>query len=173
MLIYLQMLETPEERSKFESLYLRYRGLMHYVAMELLHNRQDAEDAVHQAFLSVLQHLQKISDIDCPETRSYLVIITERKAIDLLRERQHLTDEALDEGRLGVHIPLPGDNGLADALAKLPPRYREILLLRFDCGYSTRELADMLDMDRATVQKLIWRAREALKKTYGEGGGQT
>ena len=49
MLLYLQMLETPEEKSLFEQIYLEYRGLMYHVAYEILHNDQDAEDAVHQA----------------------------------------------------------------------------------------------------------------------------
>lgn len=47
MLIYLQMLETPEEKSLFEQIYLEYCGLMFHVAYEILHNEQDAEDAVH------------------------------------------------------------------------------------------------------------------------------
>ena len=53
MLLYLQMLETPEEKSLFEQIYLEYRGLMYHVAYEILHNDQDAEDAVHQAFVTV------------------------------------------------------------------------------------------------------------------------
>lgn len=54
MLIYLQMIESEADKSKFERLYLRYRGLMFSVAMRLLSNEQDAEDAVHQAFLSII-----------------------------------------------------------------------------------------------------------------------
>ena len=50
MLIYLQMIDTPEERSKFEQIYLEYKGLMFHVAYDILHNEQDAEDAVHQGF---------------------------------------------------------------------------------------------------------------------------
>ena len=49
MLIYMMMLETPEEKSLFEQIYLEYRGLMFHVAYEILHNEQDAEDAVHHA----------------------------------------------------------------------------------------------------------------------------
>ena len=50
MIVYLQIIETAEERSKFEQLYLEYKGLMFHVAFDILHNEQDAEDAVHQAF---------------------------------------------------------------------------------------------------------------------------
>ena len=53
MLIYLQMLESPEEKSILEQIYLEYRGLMYHVAYEILHNEQDAEDAVHHAFVKI------------------------------------------------------------------------------------------------------------------------
>jgi len=39
---------------------------------------------VHQAFLSILENLDKISNVECPKTQSYIVIIVERKAIDTI-----------------------------------------------------------------------------------------
>lgn len=164
MPIYLQLLEPGTEQSKFERLYLQYRGLMLRVANSILHNGQDAEDATHQAFLAILNNLDKISEVDCPQTRAYIVIIVERKAIDLLRSRKKAVSFDDEEAELGVDVPLPGDSPLADALAKLPPRYREVLLLRFDNGYSTREIAALLGMEHGTVQKLVWRAKDALEK---------
>ena len=62
MLIYLQMIDTPEERSKFEQIYLEYKGLMFHVAYDILHNEQDAEDAVHQAFVKVAENIKKIGE---------------------------------------------------------------------------------------------------------------
>ena len=47
LVYYLQMLDTPEEKIWFEQIYLKYRGLMYHVADGILHNSQDAEDAVH------------------------------------------------------------------------------------------------------------------------------
>ena len=60
MLIYLQMIDTPEERSKFEQIYLEYKGLMFHVAYEILHNEQDAEDAVHHAFVKIAENIRAI-----------------------------------------------------------------------------------------------------------------
>lgn len=77
MIIYLQMIESDEDKSKFEQLYIMYKGLMFHVAMKILKNEFDAEDAVHQAFLSLIENLKKISDVKCPKTRAYIVIITE------------------------------------------------------------------------------------------------
>ena len=61
MLIYLQMLESPEEKSILEQIYLEYRGLMYHVAYKILHNEQDAEDAVHHAFVKIAENIKKIS----------------------------------------------------------------------------------------------------------------
>lgn len=109
MLIYLQMLECEEDKDKFEQIYLRYRGLMFHVAMQILQQEQDAEDVVHQAFLAVLKHLKKISRVECPKTRAFVVIIVERKAIDRLRERNRAAGLPFEEWMSGTEIPLPGD----------------------------------------------------------------
>lgn len=168
MFIYLQMIETDEDKSRFEQIYLKHRGLMFNCAIRLLRNRQDAEDAVHQAFLSIAKNISKVSDVDCPQTRSFCVIITERKAIDIIRQRNKVLDTDFDENIAGVYVPPPGDSGLADAMAALPPRYRQALLLRFDNGYSTWEMASILGMSRGAVQKLLWRAKEELRKRLEE-----
>ena len=79
MIVYLQMISEPADKSKFESLYMKYRGMMYHVAHQILRNEADAEDAVHQAFLSILKNMDKIRQVDSPDTRAYVTIITERK----------------------------------------------------------------------------------------------
>lgn len=168
MLMYLSMIETADDRDKFERLYTRYRNLMYHVAYKILGNHYDAEDAVHQAFVAVIRNLDKIGEIDCPKTRSFIALIAERKAIDLIRIGHGEKLIPLNEDLLGMEVPAPGDHGLADALAKLPACYREVLLLRFDNGYSTKELAGILDMTESGVRKLIGRAKKALGQLLEE-----
>ena len=164
MLIYLQAIESEEERSKFEQLYFQYRGLMYHVAMRILNNPHSAEDAVHLAFLSIIENLKKISEVKCPKTRSYIVIIVERKAIDMIRANSKILDIDFEDTIAGIPIPLPGDSRVADAMAVLPARYREILLLHYDNGFNTKEIAMMLSMKRGSAQKLLWRAKESLRE---------
>ncbi|MBE6935990.1 MAG: sigma-70 family RNA polymerase sigma factor [Ruminococcaceae bacterium] len=166
MMVYLSLLSTPEEQSKFAALYERYHLLMLRAARRLLPSEADAEDAVHQAFLSVLSNLEKISEIDCPKTRAYLVIIVERKAIDLLRQQKRVTE--LDDSVPGLHVPPPGDGGLADAMASLSAPYREVLLLRYYHGYSVREIAALLHDRESAVQKRLQRAKNALRDKLRE-----
>ena len=59
MMIYLQTIDTAEDRSKFEQLYEQYKQLMFYTAFQILKRPQDAEDAVHHAFLSIAEIFQK------------------------------------------------------------------------------------------------------------------
>ena len=56
----------------------------------------------------------------------------------------------------------PERDTLAAAIASLPPRYHSVLLLRYDCGYSNAEIANILDMTEPNVRKLIQRAKEKL-----------
>lgn len=163
-MLYLQMLPSPSEKDKFEQIYTLYRGLMFYIARRILPGEADAEDAVHQAFVSIIENLKKISEVRCPKTRSYVVIITERKAIDILRSRSRLSPEAFEESTRGVELPLPGDGGLSDAMSRLPAAYREVLLLRYYHDYTVREIAPMLGRKPGAVQKLLTRAKAALRK---------
>lgn len=170
MLCYFSMIETQEDQDKFERIYTKYRNLMYHAAYQVLQNHHDAEDAVHQAFISVIRHIKNIKEIDSPKTRSFLVLITERKAIDILRVNRRDKIVALDEEIAGILIPPPGDNGLADALAKLPAHYRQVLMLRFDNGFSVRELAGLLGISESGVRHLIRRARNALARELEREG---
>ena len=77
-----------------------------------------------------MKHYHKFSRIDCPETRAYVVITVERKALDILRAKRRVLPMEPEELRPGLEAPQTGDNGLADALTRLPARYRQVLLLR-------------------------------------------
>lgn len=169
MLIYLQAISSADEQEKFTQLYERYRGLMFYQAHRILPETQDAEDAVHQAFLSILEHLDKITDVDCPKTRAYVVIIAESRAIDILRSRKRLISAEDCTELPAPEILMDSGSDLARAMTRLPARYREALLLRFDMGYTTKELSALFGMNRAAVQKLLWRAKDALRQELERG----
>ena len=60
MIIYLQTIDNPADKAKFEQLYLHYQAFMYQVAFQILQNKQDAEDAVHNAFLSIAKNMEKV-----------------------------------------------------------------------------------------------------------------
>ena len=170
MLIYLQAIEEPEERSKFEQVYLAYRGLMFYVAKQLLGSDEDAWDAVHDAFVSIAKNIKKISEPVCPKTKGFVVIIVERKALDILRRRLRMPTDELDDELPGVPIDYEGGSALGQCIARLPARYREIILLKYDQGYTTREVAQIMGLTLANAQSLDKRAKKRLEKICKEEG---
>lgn len=166
MIIYYQMIDTPEDRSKFEQIYLEYRGLMFHVANEILHNEQDSEDAVHQAFLNVAENMKKIGEPGCPKTKSYVVTIVENKAIDLYRRHKRHQMVELNDDVQGIQVVYEGESALTACILKLPARYREAILLRYVQGYSVKEMAPILGLSFAAASKLDQRAKARLKNLY-------
>lgn len=154
---------AQESKDKLQSIYDAYRHAMAHTAMAILHNHHDAEDAVQQAFLSIAQLVHTLGDPEDPRTRSYVLITAEHKAIDILRRRR--PELPLDEALCGgISIPMPCEDALSTALARLPARYRELLLLRFDVGLSAREIAKLMGLTRSNVQKLLYRAKQLLRQ---------
>ena len=170
MLVYLQLIDSPEERSRFEELYTSYRKLMFHVAKGILGNDQDAEDAVHDAFLSIAKNFDKISTEDRHKTKAFVVIVVEHKAINIYHQKKRASDiEYLDE-ITGISVHLPDDDGMASCLLKLPARYRELLLLKYEWGYDNRALSALLGISEAGVRKLNQRAKESLEKLCRKEG---
>jgi len=60
-MIYLQMIESEDDKVKFEEIYRKYKSLMFYAANKILHNEQDAEDAVHMAFIKIAENIKKMN----------------------------------------------------------------------------------------------------------------
>lgn len=170
MLLYLAMIETQEELDLFETIYSQYRYLMLHVANKILQNHHDAEDAVHEAFLSVIKNFDKFSDVESPKTRSLIVLIVERKAIDILRKKHKENLAEINEDILGIEVPAPGDLGVADAIVRLSANHREVLLMRFDIGLTNREIAKLLDITESGVRKLLGRAKRELRSELQKDG---
>ena len=170
MLLYLTMIDTPEEQDLFEAIYTKYRYLMLHVANKILQNHHDAEDAVHEAFIAVIKNIKKFSDVTSPKTRLLIVLIVERKAIDILRKRQKKTEVELNEDILGIEVPAPGDLGIADAIARLAANHREVLLMRYDVGLTNREIAILLGITESGVRKLLGRAKRELRSELQKDG---
>lgn len=167
MLIYLAMIESDADKSKFEIIYTSYKNLMLYHANQILGDTNDTEDVVHESFLKIAKIIDRIEKPKCPKTKNLVVTIVERTAIDLYRRRQRRQVIPMVEEY--IHVPSPKDiedlhqkTDLAVAMATLPTRYREVLLLRYDNGFSEAEVAQILSISQENVHKTIQRAKKKL-----------
>ena len=169
MLLYTQTIEDPRQTRQFEDIYTACRGRLLALARRKLCGGAEAEDAVHQAFLALAEHFPRLCRLPRPQLEAYLVVVTERKCIDCLRQQARRDGAPFDETAALV-TPPPCGEPVADAMGRLSPRYREALLLRYGCGYSARETAALMDMSYGAGQKLQQRSKSALRQELEKEG---
>ena len=156
-------------RAAFGELYEHIAADLYRMALYTLGNQADAEDAVQQSFLALAERFSRLAKLPETQLEAYLVVTVERKCIDILRQQARRDGVPFDENTVLVTPPPCGDP-VADAMGRLPPRCREALLLRYGCGYSTRETASLLELSFAAAQKLLQRAKAALRQELEKEG---
>ena len=172
MLIYLQTIETDEEKSKFEDIYRTYRGLMYYVAFERMHHEQDAEDAVHHVFMRIAENIKIIEPVS-PRTKQLVVTMVNNHVTDVFRSRGRHPTAAYDEELLNMPSTVSPDceNLLTECILKLPEQQRMVIWLKYVYGYNLHEIAKLLGISLSWAQKIDQRAKKKLEALYREGGG--
>lgn len=169
MLIYLSMIETEADKRKFIALYETYRSSMFYSANKILNNADDAEDAVHQTFLKIAETIETVDDSVPGRVKGLLLTITRHYAIDLYRKKQKRSlFEAGEVEDIAVIYETSGS--LAKCMAKLPEAYRAVIVLKYNCGYSTREISRLLSLSVSNVNKIHQRAKRKLGQLCEEEG---
>jgi len=164
-----------EARERFATLVelLHRRALR--IAYGYLRDAGETEEAVQDAFLKVFLHMTSYS-----ETRPFEVWFT-RILVNGCLDRQKARGR-----RLRWALPLPDDTtrvepvastpspearllskaaagALGDALAELPPRQRQVFVLRFLSGHSPADVSEALGLTEATVRVHLFRALRRLR----------
>ena len=124
----------------------------------------DAEDVYQDVFLRLLD--QDTSDWDEEHLRAWLLRCTVNRCCDLHRFRLRRPVLALAD-LPEMAAPDSGAAELWDAVARLPEKLRVPLHLYYAEGYSTEEIAGLLDIPAATVRTRLRRARKRLRDTLG------
>ena len=168
MLIYLSLLDSEEEISKFELIYSTYKKQMYYTANNILKDSHLAEDAVHNAFLRIINNLEKIEDINSHKTKGLIVIIVKNVSIDIYRKNKKERDNTIFIDDLddinGYDEINKNDLGYLEiAISKLPENYKQVFLLKFSHELTDNEISEILDIKPDNVRKRISRGREKLK----------
>ena len=132
IVFYLSMLETEQEMQSFTAAYQKYRHQALYVALEQTGNQAMAEDALHNAFMEIIEKNRDYLELPDKNLRPLLMRIVKSRAIDLLR-KEHLSrreeineDDILpDEKDISVEIASnEGYQTLMDCIGRLERIYR-------------------------------------------------
>jgi RNA polymerase sigma-70 factor, ECF subfamily len=165
-------------REAFNVLFSRYRQLLYRLAYRVLHNHEEAEDAVQNTFLLAYSKLEGFKHDGA--FRSWLVRILINEAVTILRGKKNRTSNSVQqvthqqEADPFDSVPHPGPNpeqllankqsaiALARLVRQLCPLQRSTLMLRDFWEYTTEEASTMLNVTPTAIRTRLFRARKQL-----------
>ena len=172
--ISLVKLVQDSNHSAFAMLVKRHSKLLYGVAYRYTANRAEAEDVVQGALLKFWEHPYKFNTSLNVPFKAWIVRVAINLAIDKGRRKrptvdvyetmisyEDKTDDSIHQKRLSLK--------LENAIAKLPERQRTALNLGMYEEMPYNEVAVIMNTSLKSVQSLIMRAKENLKKHIGDG----
>lgn len=176
---YQSLIDSDQDKSFFEELYHQHRHTMFGVAFNCLKDHHLAEDAVHDAFLRILKHLDRIRDFECNKMRTYFVLIVKNIAIDMLRRQKHLEPDALEDfadvlsdSRQApdeAFISQEGHDVLMKVMKSMPQSSLDVLSLKMVYGFDNSQIAQLLSIPETTIRVRLFRGRKKLTALLQEG----
>ena len=162
-------------RAAFGALYESLAGDLYRMVLYTLGSRQDAEDAVADTFAEAWKGIKKLREPEAFRSwifrilsarckRQIAEIVTRKKEIDL-DSYYETAEEASPEiatCRAELH----------EALERLAPEERQIVLLSVLDGYTMREIASMLEMPQGTVSSKLSRSLKKLRLQLQDTDGK-
>jgi RNA polymerase sigma-70 factor (ECF subfamily) len=158
-----------QDQVRFETLVLPHFDAAFNLARWLLRSGADAEDVSQEAILRAYRFFNGFHGGD---VRAWLLQIVRNTCFTWLEKNRRVKDmTAFDEEFHGPSGPTPESLAIAadsrarltDALESLPPRYREVIVLRELEGCSYKEIATITSIPIGTVMSRVSRARRQLQ----------
>lgn len=164
----------------FEELVRRYERKLFRISQHLTRNREDAQDAVQEAFLKAFQHLGQFREDS--QFSTWLTRIALNQSLQKLRERRTIKEVSSDNNFQSEEDNLPIDVAdwapnpeelyqatelreiLRSSLEDLSPGLRMVFVLRDIEGFSVQETAEMLELSVTAVKSRSLRARLQLRE---------
>lgn len=151
------------DNNRLERLIDQYTNTLLRAAAAILGDWYEAEDAVQDTFLRVLEKEPVFREPD--HERAWLLTVTANSCKSRLRaRRRHPTTQLLGT------LPAPDEDTheLVEAIQALPANQRAAVHLHYYEGYSTDEIAKILGQRPGTVRSHLSRARETLRMQLKE-----
>jgi RNA polymerase sigma-70 factor (sigma-E family) len=161
----------PASDHLVDELYRGHALRLTRMALLLLGDKASAEDVVQEAFLGLFRGLGRLSDPS--RAAGYLRVSVLNGCRSVLRARKRATLRQAEPPGPAVwsaeSAVLAGEEQreVLQAVARLPRRQREVLVLRYFLGLSDSEIAADLEVSRGTVASTASRALAALAAKAG------
>lgn len=153
-------------------LYRDHRMRMVRLAILLVDDPGTAEDVVQEAFTGLHRHWSGLRDEAAAV--GYLRTAVVNGSRSVLRRRRTARDyvpphQVNARSAESLAMLSAEHQSVVDALSTLPPRQREVLVLRYYGGLSESEISDATGVSRGTVKSTASRALDAVARVMGPG----
>ncbi len=161
------------DQQAFSEIVAGCQGGITAIALSIVRDIQTSEDIAQEAFLSAWSNLKRLRNAS--SFLPWLRQITRNLARDHLRRRatEKRYDGDMDDILAVVADPSPDvpdrlsrqheEEVVAELIDELPEETREILLIYYREGQSSKQVADLLGMRDAAIRKRLQRARDSLR----------
>ena len=135
-MVFLLVVDEPEEKRKFVLIYEKYRYLLYKVVFDVLQDSYLAEDALQEALWKIAKNMEKLGEIEALATKRYIITVAKGAAIDIYRKRKRQMREEIYVDELSSvaepcsYMETDVDNAVLDILKNLPVKYRDVFLLK-------------------------------------------
>ena len=146
----------------FSEVYRQLSRSLYGTALRMLANPEDAEEAVHDAFISFYR---RVPDLPGSQLPAWLHRVVVNECIDRLRRRKRWQQTEINEQI--SQAPLRQDSlsiDLKRAVARLPKRARMVFVLHDVEGFKHREIGEMMNLSVGATKSQLFRARELLRR---------
>ena len=142
-----------------------YGDSLYRLALSYLHNDADAQEAVQDTVIQLLRYDPDFHG-DTAKEKGWLMKTASNLCRNRLRAINAHPSTELDEAFAGSE---EADLGFVwEAVAALPVKYREVIHLFYQEGYSTKEIAEILGRKEGSVRSDLTRARDQLRQILKE-----
>ncbi|MBD3170267.1 MAG: sigma-70 family RNA polymerase sigma factor [candidate division Zixibacteria bacterium] len=167
------------DQRAYQQLFELHRNAIHHIIIRIVRNHEETRDLVQETFIKAFSSLESYRS----EYRfsTWLYKIAANSSIDFLRKKK-IDSFSLDkpiktkDGEVEMELPDNTYNpekdfankakrfSIEEAIDSLPPKYRDVIVMRHQEDRSYEEIAEQLRIPVGTVKARIFRARELLKK---------
>ena len=151
------MVSVHDFDSAFRELYIP----AYAVALRILGDRQDAEDAASEALARALASWRRLRQLE--HRRAWVLRVTANVAVDMVRRRRS-SSGAADDPLSSAGLFSADRVVVAQALRRLPRRQREVLVLRFFADLTEIQVAEHLRITPGAVKQHSRRGLATLRK---------
>lgn len=181
-----------KEEKFLADLYCDYHDLMQSFAMDIVQDKNIAEDMVQEAFIRLMPHVKKLRKMKKAVCIAYLRSTVRRTSLNYAagKEPRRLRDALLQEEdpvKMEEIADRDADTErevlkkitaeeMKDCIRQLPPAYQDTLNFKYLLELSDAEIGGCLGISKDSVRQYLTRARrkalEIYRRTEGDAGDE-